>query len=72
MGVVLLCTFAFRLDKDPLTGQDLALDAKDRAALNDLSLEAPTLRTRPISPQGWAAKVARTPGLAGQTAAKGD
>ena len=28
--------------KDPLTGQALALDAKDRAALNDLSLEAPT------------------------------
>ena len=57
--------------KDPLTGQDLALDAKDRAALNDLSLEAPT-PDKAYIPAGMAAKVARTPGLAGQTAAKGD
>ena len=57
--------------KDPLTGQALALDDKDRAALDDLSLEAPT-PDKAYIPAGPAAKVVEAPGAVGQAAAKGD
>ena len=71
MGIVLLCTFAFRLQGSTHRSRHWRLMTKDRAALNDLSLEAPT-PDKAYIPAGMAAKVVRTPGLAGQTAAKGD
>jgi cytochrome c oxidase cbb3-type subunit 2 len=57
--------------KDPLSGEPLALDEKDRAALNDLSLEAAT-PDKAYVPGGTTAKVVETLGTTGQTAAKGE